>query len=213
MTHLVHWQQWLCRGERREAGPAGDDDAAGQSRLVIDRLQAVGESVLSGENGDYARQGLGDSFINRFDLGVRVRRAHQRGERHVRQRDIRQIAAASGQEAHILLARNRLTNTEFYHDRIHFASVSCGTVSMPMLRWRTRGRIALRSIDGHERWHDRPVVHNGLRSRDTGPSTSSPGPDPAMTLRGDRSPGRGPVMTLRGLVMTFRGPVMTLKGR
>ena len=75
-----------------------------------DGIAAVGQKIGAGEDRDHARRFFRAALVDRADARMRVRRAHDRRERHVRQHDVRKIAPAAGEKAQILLARNRLSD-------------------------------------------------------------------------------------------------------
>jgi hypothetical protein len=61
--------------------------------------------VFAGEHAKHARHGKRCGRIDRLDPRMRVRRAHEDPDHHVRSLDVGDIIAAAGQETLILLAK------------------------------------------------------------------------------------------------------------
>ena len=79
-------------------------------------LRPSAPKSAAGEHGEHPWHRARPSRVDRLDARMGMRRANHCRECHVRQRNVRHIAAASGEEAHILLARDRLADTEFNHE-------------------------------------------------------------------------------------------------
>lgn len=105
----------------------GDDDgdrfadvahAADRQRPLVDGLlqhdqEGIGHrgDVLAGQHRVNARQGQGAGGIDRVDLGVRVRRAHDGGvKRSVRRGDVVRIATGAHEKGSILAPLQRLSD-------------------------------------------------------------------------------------------------------
>ena len=83
-------------------------DAALLDRRVGKARQRPGlaRRLLAGDHRGDAGQRRGRALVDRLDAGVRMRAAQHRGVRHVRQRDVVDKAAASDEEARVLLAQH-----------------------------------------------------------------------------------------------------------
>ena len=135
IADLVGRKRRHVHGEHLEAGsyPQRDIGRPGHGGVVRDRSAAIGEIVGAGEDGDDTRHRARLGRIDRLDAGVRVGGANDCRKCHVRQRDIRKIAAPSGEEPPILLARDGLTNTEFNHPCDILASICVSNSVRPTL--------------------------------------------------------------------------------
>ena len=71
--------------------------------------------VGAGQHGDDAIGGLGFGCVDALNARVRVRRHNHHAIQLLRQVDIVDIAAPTGDEAGVLKAGNRLSDTEFCH--------------------------------------------------------------------------------------------------
>ena len=87
-----------------------------------DRLEAVGDAVLAGEDAEHARQGARGGGVDGADAGMRVRAAHHHRVGLPLQAEIVGEAPLAGEEAQILLAAQRLADglelggVELLHD-------------------------------------------------------------------------------------------------
>jgi hypothetical protein len=79
--------------------------------------EAVGGRVAAGQHREHAGQGERGGGIDRADARVRVRRAHEGGVDLAGQGDVVAEAPAAGDQARILLARERLAEAPGYRAR------------------------------------------------------------------------------------------------
>ena len=81
-----------------------------QARAVRDRRQSVGEVIGAGQHREYAGCRKRSPLVERDDSRMRMGRADDHRMREVRRREIVDKAAATGEEAVILLPPHRLTD-------------------------------------------------------------------------------------------------------
>ena len=109
------------RRDHLRAVLVGDHPAAG------DAAEVVGGRVLAGQHGEHARRREGLAGVDRADLGVGVRRAHEHGMGLLRQRDVVGIPPLAHEEAAVLLAQDGSAHALIAHwapPRIVSAAVS-----------------------------------------------------------------------------------------
>src|SRR2546430_9868616 len=100
--------------QRRPVAAPDSTAALGDQRR--DRADAVGDEVASGENAEDARDRRRALDVDRDHVGVRVRRAHERGVGLARRIAVFGVAAPPGQQPEILTALDRRTDAEAGHD-------------------------------------------------------------------------------------------------
>ncbi len=106
-------QDRMRRHAVRGAVAVLERDVGGRSerrRMVRDRLEPVGDRVGPGEHRQHAGQRARRLRVDRADAGMRVRRAQHDRAGLAGQRKIVAVGAAAGEETHVLLAGQRLSD-------------------------------------------------------------------------------------------------------
>ena len=81
------------------------------------RAEAVGVVVLAGQHRMHARHLQRGARVDALDVGMGVRRAHDRGVELIGKLEVVVVAPASHQQARVLAPPHRLTDREFTHER------------------------------------------------------------------------------------------------
>ena len=111
-AHLVRGQREMRRDEDLRAVAVGEEDVrrARRERPVRDGFQTVAQRVGAGEHGEHAGERERLRGVDRDDARVRVRRAQHGGPGLAGEVDVVAEAAAAGEQARVLLARDRLAD-------------------------------------------------------------------------------------------------------
>jgi hypothetical protein len=95
---------------------AASDAAAALGDQRGDGADAIGDQVAPGKDVEHARDHARRCGVEREDVGVRVRRAHERGVDLTRCIPVLGVAALPGQQPGILAALDRRTDAEARHE-------------------------------------------------------------------------------------------------
>jgi len=109
VADLVDRERKIGRLRRRPAVEILDWNIA-RIRAVEDRFVSVGDVVAPGQHGQHARLRQRFRGVDRADARVRMRGAQDNGMSLTRGVDVVAERAAAGNEAHVLLARDRLAD-------------------------------------------------------------------------------------------------------
>src|ERR1700739_4650787 len=90
------------------AGPAWGTRSVGEMR---NDFQPVGAGILPGENGDHAGHGARGRGVDGTDRGMGMRRSQHRAIDLAGKIEIVAVATSSGQDAQILLATYRVSDS------------------------------------------------------------------------------------------------------
>jgi len=110
VAHLALREHRMRRLLHRLAVDVGDQPSAGQP------AELGGGRILAGVHGEHARRLLRLVGLHRLDRRVRVRRAHERGIRLVRQRHVVGVLTRAGEKTVVLFALNPRADERCTHD-------------------------------------------------------------------------------------------------
>ena len=101
------------------------------------RAEAVGAIVLAGQHGVHAGHLQRGARIDAADVGVGVRRAHDRGVKLAGELEIVVVAPAAGEQARVFAPPHRLTDRKFAHESCAAADALASRARERVTRLRT----------------------------------------------------------------------------